>query len=410
MDALTFPCGNKNFIVGGTWDVDSAVNKQAYKKRVQFVLESAKKGIATTRPTHYTSTHMSSAGFAEIGLFVCRKKTNAAPLVKLLQSILTKEGTNNWAAILQLNEETWWFGGVQSGSVLPGCDVYGSYDAVQAAWQEKLPYFSNDSQYFVNVTSPEFGSAKVIDVNELLKGISDKEWKEFSARSINGGISPKNAIAVALIVAIGGWMAWDEYQQRVKAEELTQMMARSRANTDKRANPKPWAAKPLPTMFISKCDIGWKQVKPFNAGWNYDGAKCSDNQLMVEFTRNDDWPDANEIITNNPTVQILPGGKKAVLVIPLDTAKSDQHGEPIELQKLIRTIQTGVLQEQESVNLAPDQTNNYGMLKGAKLVVASKLPIEDWQSSLDSIPTLRLTFVHYKPDFTSDIEGIVYAQ
>lgn len=400
----------REFVIGGTWHADTVAHKNAFKKHLAHALGETRKKPVKQRPTHYIAQMVPGTGFAEVGTFHLAKKAKAAPLIKLIQLHTEKASIKTWAAIFQIDEETWWFGGAIDGVVLPSSDVYGSYDAVMAIWQEKVSDFGQDSHYFVNVDSPNFAGASVVELQEWLTNIPKKEWLSLIIKPIGNQLSPKAVVAGILIVVIGGWMAWDEYQQREQQAAFAAQLASQQSSQKPAANPTPWNEKPLPSQFVAACDAALATVNPFNAGWKYQGAKCHDNLLVAEFSRDEEWPDAGDIITNNPTVQLTPGGGKATVSVTLKTIQAAGDGEPMANQKLIQAIHTSLPSGVTGANITPDQALSIGQMTGFKLLLKSGLPAKDWADALDKYPTLRLTFVHFKSDYSADIEGIAYAK
>ena len=409
MDSLIYQYGNRSVAVGSTWHAPAAASKSAFTKAVSAAQRENRKLPLDARSTHSTAEFISAAGHAEIGFFRMPKKQACPPLVKVIQTALSEKTGKSWAALLQLDEQTWWFAGVIENVVQPETDVYGSFEYVWSLWNDRAMLFDADSHIFVNVERSDFKGATLIQLDELVESIDEKTWKKLIPKATAREVNPRSVIATVLILLIAGWMGWDEYNRQKQEQEMAAQLAAQQSAMEANKQSLPWHIEPTPSAFISACNAALEKVNLTNAGWTFTGAACTDGAVTAEFDRNNEWPDAGDIIDQNPTVKLTLGGKKASVRIELSKTPYSNEGSPTATQNLIRLVHTTLPVWIDSVNITPDNSLNVGQFSGMKVVLASKMPAEDAAPYLDAIPTFRITTIHYKPDLTADIEGISYA-
>ncbi|WP_054286941.1 type 4b pilus protein PilO2 [Gulbenkiania mobilis] len=409
MDSQIYQYGKRCVAVGSTWHAPAAASKSAFAKTVAAALRENTKLPLETRSTHHTAEYVSAAGHAEIGFFRMPKKQACPPLVKVIQAALGETAGQSWAALIQLDEQTWWFAGVIENVVQPETDVYGSFDYVWSLWNDRAMLFDADSHIFVNVERSDFKGTSLIQLDELVESIDERTWKKLVPQANASVVNPRTAIATVLILAIAGWMGWDEYNRHVQEQEMAARLATQQSAMEANKQTMPWHEQPTPSTFIYACNAALEKVTLTNAGWTFTGAACTDGGVTAEFDRNTDWPEAGDIIDQNPSVELTPGGKKASVRSVLNKPSVSKEGTPTAAQQLIRLVHTTLPVWVDSANITPENSLNAGQFKGMKIVLASKMPAEDFARYLDAIPTFRITTIHYKPDLTADIEGISYA-
>lgn len=409
MDSLIYQYGKRSVAVGSTWHAPAAANKSAFTKSVAAAKRENNKLSLETRSTHHIAEYISAAGHAEIGFFRMPKKQACPPLVKVIQAALGETAGKSWAALIQLDEQTWWFAGVIENVVQPETDVYGSYDYVWSLWNDRAMLFDADSHIFVNVERSDFKGSTLIQLDELVESIDERTWKKLVPKTNAAAVNTRTAIATAAILAIAGWMGWDEYNRHEQEQEMAARLAAQQSAMQANKQILPWYEQPTPSSYISACNAALAKVTLTNAGWTFTGATCTDGAVTAEFDRNNEWPDAGDIIDQNPSVKLTPGGKKASVRTELIKPSVSKEGSPAAGQQLIRLVHTSLPAWVDSANITPDNGLNVGQFSGMKIVLASKMPAEDFAPYLDAIPTFRITTIHYKPDLTADIEGISYA-
>lgn len=402
--------GKRSFLIGGSWHSEPVENKGAFKQCVRQAEAVEKEMEDLAKPTHISSR--SSGGYAEVGFFrVPKRDATGAPLILLVGLLAMARGVSSWAAIFQLEEDLWWFGAQLENVSLPGTDIYGSFDTVMAGWRDKAGLFSSaESKVFVNVEHETFTGSELVDLEEWLKEIPHRAWSNLTAKKISGEISPPAVAAGILAVALSGWMGWDYYQSGEQEKALAAQIAAAQATNQAPKIIPPWTQMPSPVDEVAGCNKAFGRVMVFNAGWKFEGAKCASGQVSAEFSRTEDAGDISDLINNNPVAVITPGGKRAVVSHAYSGLHPNTETIVLQEQALIRMVHQRLSTPFTTVDMLPEASLTANGNKGFKLTLHSKLPVEDIQHLINDIPTLRLVNVMIKPDFSSTIEGTVYAK
>ncbi|MDN0082478.1 type 4b pilus protein PilO2 [Crenobacter sp. SG2305] len=419
-DVRVFDMGKgRRYAVGLTWQVEKAPSSKERAAALKSKTATMLKLPAGDRPTHRSVKAVGEYQVTGFGRFPKNQKA-VAPLMCLMDLRADFNNVSTWAAILKIEPDLYWFGASLNGMTVPGSDMVGSKELILEKWADHANLFQDgESPVYVCPEDEDMTGVSVIDLAEWLGDIPKKKWDAQSIKPIEGWATPKNLALLAIIVAAGGWLFQDWWHERQLKEEFAQIQAKAQSQqSPKNQQPidlTPWSKHPSVAVFVNACLTVRNQLSLSVPGWNAQEASCEEGVLRITFVRDDQAKGfgVNDLISAFPNVTLMPGGKRAMLSIPLPMQIANDQGErALSEQALIREVH-GKLDQYglDSVDLAPQSNQAPGAPKSYKFTAkGNTLAVQEMGDLMSGMPTLRMSRVSVINTNNIDLEGVAYAQ
>lgn len=212
------------------------------------------------------------------------KQANMRSMYSLAAALAGSLG-EDWIAAFALGDGNFAFIAVHKGGVLPGRDLVGDQELVEALLRETYSDIKGTNVEPVVIAPNAWGFGGEEKTLETL--LTPKSLKpEHRLKPLTLGLTTSEVAAIAtlvgLIVVVGVGGAWWWKQQREKEAEqqrLAQQQNQQAAQAAARNNAvaalvRPWQGTPFADDFLSACAAVWNHVELDIGGWTFDNGRC----------------------------------------------------------------------------------------------------------------------------------------
>ncbi len=212
------------------------------------------------------------------------KQTNLRGMYSLAAALAGTLG-EDWIAAFDIGAGNYAFVAVHRGGILPGRDLVGDQEQIEALLRET---YSDVKQTNVEpvVVAPEawgFGGEERT-LEDLLTAKSVRPEHRLKPLTLGLTTSEITAIAVLLVlitvVGGGGMWWWKRHEQQVAEQQrLAQQQNAQAAQASAHANAlaalqRPWQDTPTADDFLKACAEVWNHVDLDIGGWTFDNGRC----------------------------------------------------------------------------------------------------------------------------------------
>jgi len=252
---------------------------------------------------------------------------------------------DDWLGIFTIptlpgDEKRYVFIAVAEGSIVPGCDMCGSYDEVVTKAQQSQMMLGTDDNP-MDIYAPEefdfLGLKDSLTLDELIIAANIK--KEYRLRALQFGLSKEEltvlglAAVIALILLYMGHLYFQRKNEEAKIRELQkqaeleEMQKRSATQLKSSALAHPWAKGSLASEFIIRCNYSVDNLPLSVAGWVFSEAVCKQSGIEIKYS-NSGVSTVNKFIdelsAHGATAAIDESGSNASMVLPINIPVSDE--------------------------------------------------------------------------------------
>lgn len=306
-----------------------------------------------------------------------------------MSAAIAEEYRQPWSGIFQINDNLWWYIAVRDGqAILPDGDVAGDYETVLKARESHASH----GDWTIHDGTLE----DLLPVLEIAK-------KTHNQRALKAVKSPPLwralvPLAVVVIVAIGGFWFYREYQHSLQMAQERRLLAIRYARSQMQSM---LAVTPAPDTWLAACAAHIKPLTLSRDGWIADRVTCINEAVIIVWERRagasistrpagDLSKDGNQVVERQPLGRLPPGRNKPLRYLAEDEA----------LYALLQPI--GV---QATIGNPVREPNS----DTVKQLVNFTLPISPFEVDFNKVPGLRLSTLSWGQSGWA-MSGAIYAK